>query len=171
MGSLSIDSLKKIQPHATVADPSPTVSPIDDYTFKDIKLDLSIGRVVGNFPADRSPNNTDLTDIRDIHAIRQSIINILSTTPGQKLLNPYLGLDLRKFVFDPITEQTGDLIARAILNGLGAQEPRAKIINMLVFGDEDRHVYEITITLAFPGLNVTDYHMSGTLSTSKFNID
>ena len=171
MGSLNLDFIKKVNPHITVDDPAPTTTPGDDYTFKDIKLDLAIGRTLGNYPADKSPNTTDISDIRDIQAIRQSIVNILTTTPGQKLLNPYLRLDLRKFVFDPITEQTGDLIARAILNGLGAQEPRIKIVEMLIYGDVDQHVYEITVKITFPGLDVSDYVMTGTLSTTKFSIN
>ena len=171
MGSLNLDFIEKSEPHATEADPNPTVVPSDEYTFKDIKLDLSLGRLYGNMPADKSLNNTDLADIRDIHAIKQSLANILATTPGQKLLNPYFGLDLTKFLFDPVTEQTGDLIARSILSGLADQEPRIIISQLQVFGDIDRHQYEITFTVGFPGLNVSDVQIQGTLSTSGFNLN
>jgi phage baseplate assembly protein W len=170
MGSVNLDFIKKVEPHATEADPDPMVSIRDAYTYKDIKLDLQLGQLYGNMPGDKALNNTDLADIKDINAIKQSMANILTTTPGQKLLNPFLGLDLTKFLFDPITEQTGDLIARSILAGLSDQEPRIKINELLVIGDVVTHQYLITFNLSFPGINVTNIQVRGTLGTSGMTL-
>ena len=170
MGSIRIDSLEKISPQATKDDLSPRVASMNEYTFKDVEFDLKIGTVVGNRPGNKPINNTDLTDLRDLAAIRQSIINIFNTTPGQKILNPNLGMNLSYFLFDPITEQTADLIARSILKGLAAQEPRVQITNLQVIGDIPGNSYLITFVLQLPNLNTSKAKFNGILTADGFTV-
>jgi phage baseplate assembly protein W len=170
MGSIRIDSLARIVPQATKDDMSPSVASTDQYSFRDIEFDLFLGTVVGNRPGNKPINNTDINDLRDLAAIRQSVVNIFNTKPGEKILNPYLGMDLSHFLFDPITEQTADLIARSILKGLGEQEPRVRITNLQVIGDIPSNSYLITFVLQLPNLNTNKVRFNGVLTTDGFTV-
>lgn len=156
MGSIRLTGFETVSPEIVEGDLYPRTAVDTEYIYKDLLLDITIGDVVGNFPIDKSVNNQDIADIRNIQAVVQSVTNIFNTSPGQKLLNPYLGLDLSKYIFDPITEQTADLIARSILKGLAAQEPRIKITKMHINGDIQSHQYNIQFIIEFPNLNVEE---------------
>ena len=79
-------------------------------------------------------------------------------------------MDLSNFVFEPITEQTADLLARTILRGLAAQEPRVTLTNLQVIGDQESNSYLITFVLQFPNLNINRVKFNGQLTTDGFKI-
>ncbi len=170
MGSIRLTEFASTVPEITENNLDDRTRIGTEYIFKDVLLDIQLGQLRGNAPADKSLNTTDIADIRDIAAIIQSVTNIFNTVPGQKLLNPYLGLDLSKYIFDPITVQTGDLIARSIIKGLGEQEPRVKILKMFIDGDIINHQYNIQFILEFPNLNVQDITFTGILNKDGMNI-
>ena len=170
MGSIYLTELGASNPHVTIDDLSPRTTRENSHVFKDIQLDLTFSHILGNVPADKSIDSTDVNDIRDIRAIVQSVNNIMSTTPGEKLLNPYLGLDLTKYIFEPVTKQTGDLIARSILKGLGEQEPRVRINHMTVVADVSQHQYNIQFILEFPAVNQEEIALNGVLNRGGFKI-
>lgn len=171
MASIKIDSIKRVIPQVTVDAPTARVTPEDTYIYKDLKLDMELGQLYGNTPTDKSPNMTDISDLRDIHAIKQSVANIFNTRPGEKLLNPYLGIDLSKFLFDPISEQVGDLIARTILNGLQAQEPRITVTKLTVIGNVPSHEYNVSFIIEFLDLSTGKVEFNGALSTDGFKFN
>lgn len=170
MGSIRVGGLGLRNPHVTVDDLSPRTTIESTYVFKDVEMDLKFSQLFGNSPTNKGLNSTDINDLRDIRAIVQSVKNIMRTVPGDKLLNPYLGLDLTKYIFDPITEQTADLIARAVLKGLGEQEPRVKINHLTVIGDIDQHQYNVQFILEFPAVNKEELTLNGTLNRGGFKI-
>ena len=139
----------------------------EEYTFRDIKLDFAIGKL-NDTNEQGIKNNSDIQNIDDIAAIEQSVKNILNTSPGEKLLNPYLGLNLKHFLFDPITKQTGDDIARAIYSGLAQQEPRINVTKVQVVGNVSEESYEITIAIEIPSLNNNRGFITGSLSSDGF---
>ena len=96
MGAIDIKLIREVKPHSVDNDLDPNIVVEDEYLYKDIKLDLDVGSVVGNLPADKPVNTADFDDLRNVEDVKQSVSNILNTRPGQKLLNPALGLDLSK---------------------------------------------------------------------------
>jgi phage baseplate assembly protein W len=170
MGSINLEFLENISPQTTKDDLSPRRTYRDAYTYKDLHFDIKLGTLVGNAPENKRKNTTDLEDLRDIGAVKQAVANILNTKQGEKLLNPYLGMDLSDYVFEPITEQTADLLARTILKGLAEQEPRVTVTNIQVMGDMENNQYLITFVLQFPNLNTNKVTFNGTLTTEGFTI-
>ena len=170
MASIDFNYLRKASPEATSSNNDPKSADTDTYMYKDIKLDIQTDHVTGNVPSNRTVN-IDIADIRDLQDIQQSLQNILNTVPGQKLLNPKLGLNLLKFVFDPITRPQGDLLARAILEGLDEQEPRIKILNLAVVGHPEEQQYEVNFTIRLPG-HIGDQKITfdGLLNSDGFKI-
>ena len=165
--AINLDILKKINPKQTIDGARPQERVKDEFVYRDINLDLELGEIkqTNEFGI---KNNRDIKSNDDIVAIEQSIKNILNTTPGEKLLNPFLGLDLKQFLFDPISKQTGDSIARAIYAGLGEQEPRIIITKVNVTGIIEQDSYEITIAIQIPSLNNRRGLVTGNLGANGF---
>jgi phage baseplate assembly protein W len=170
VGAIRLTGFEKVKPQSTVDDFDPSVSSTETYVYKDIKLDFALGDIKGQYPANKKKNTTDIQDNRDIEAIIQSVTNIFNTSPGQKLLNPYLGVNLSRYLFDPITVETGDLIARQILKGLAQQEPRINLTKLFISCNEDEHQYEVQFILEFPGVGVGSLSLNGVLNRGGMQI-
>ena len=79
-------------------------------------------------------------------------------------------MDLSDYVFDPITEQTADLLARAVLKGLAAQEPRGNVAGLEVIGDIPGNRYQISFILQLSNLNTSKARFNGILTTEGFQL-
>jgi hypothetical protein len=64
-----------------------------DYTYKDLEMDLKIDYTKTS-PLNNFKEQKDIVVDYDVAAIKNSIFNIFTTIPGQKLLNPPFGLNL-----------------------------------------------------------------------------
>lgn len=116
-------------------------------TYTDIHLDV-VGYPIGA-PRDILVDN-------DIDAIKNSLSNLFSTVPGQKLLNPTYGLNLLQFLFEPVTNSTANMIGEAIVNGITKFEPRVSVVKVKVVGDAENNEYDITLIIKIPALSQTD---------------
>ena len=137
------------------------------HLYKDIKLDFETSR----FLRDELYSNTqprDLDDIQDARAVINSVKNILTTTPGQKLLNPRFGLDLRNYIFEPVSNVTSFFIVSDVYENLGRQEPRITLESVTVAGDADRSQYDITIVLSIPNLDIYGLNLKATLNRDGY---
>jgi uncharacterized protein len=71
--------------------------------------------------------------VSDEEDIRQSLFLLLSTTPGERIMNPGYGCDLQRFVFSMMNTATHmeimDIVGRAIL----LYEPRIKVMDIAVY--------------------------------------
>ena len=170
MASIDLKTFQKTQPQSTTDNLQPNTPSDDEYTYKDVKLDMEFGGTAGYDGQHRIANTSDIGDLKDIADVKQSLKNIFNTQPGQKLLNPFLGLDLSKFVFEPVSQQTADLIARTILIGVPEQEPRVGISNLNVVGRGDEGAYYVQFTLRFVDVNIDEVQLKGRLTTEGFRI-
>lgn len=138
------------------------------YKWADLKLDLTLGDIITNFPVDQASVNIDAQNLVDTEAVKQAVKNIFNTIPGQKLLNPYLGLDLKRFLFSPITEETGREIAHTIVKGLVEQEPRISVKNIKVEGIISEETYYVSFVIIFPDIKNKEVIVDGRLSSAGF---
>ena len=116
-------------------------------TYKDLHLDLTAASTVG---LGLSVNNSNdiIADI-DIEAIRNSVRNILTTRPGQKILTPSFGASLERYLFEPITDVMGKIIGNQILNAISSYEPRVNVININVTPDPENNQYSIKVVYEY----------------------
>ena len=135
MASITIDNLKKNYNVSTLV------------TYTDLHLDI-----VG-FPVN-TPR--DILVDTDISAIKNSILNLFNTIPGQKLLSPNYGLNLSQYLFDPVTTSTANTIGEVILNGITRFEPRVVVDKVKVSGNSDENQYTITLIIRVPLLSLRD---------------
>jgi phage baseplate assembly protein W len=138
-----------------------------DHTYIDLELDLKI-----NYSRNSSLNNiNEQKDIRadyDINAIKNSIFNIFTTIPGQKILNPIFGLNLYFYLFNGISYNNGKMLGETILKGLTRYEPRVTVDNINITTDIENQQYTIDMILSVPTLNIEGLEVKGTLSESGF---
>ena len=168
MGSINLSDLEIQRPKKFLQKFSETA--IEDFVYKDVKLDITVGDVRNSKVGNIQNNTVDIQDLTDFDAIRQSITNIFNTTPGEKLLNPYLGINLQQYIFMPVTENTGKLIAETILRGLSKQEPRVNVEKVQIVGYPDAHEFDITLILSLPNLNNKRTAFNGILNSDGINL-
>lgn len=126
------------------------------YIYKDLTLDLARDQTLtpGYNPGDVP--KIDIKADKDYNAIRNSLTNLFNTVPGQRFLFPDYGLDLRQYLFSPITEFAARDIGSNILRCISKYEPRVNVVNVNVEASPDDHRYNITLILNFPALNTTN---------------
>ena len=137
------------------------------YLYKDIKFDISFNRF--NRPelySNSSPK--DLSEIQDSESVINSIKNILTTTPGQKLLNPTFGLDFRSYLFEPVNTTTSFFLGQFIYSNLGIQEPRIELGAVIIEGNPDENQYDVEISFSIPKLNIYNLSLTATLNKDGY---
>ena len=122
------------------------------FTYADLKLDLKFDQVKES-QLYSSVLEKDIVGSYDLGAIENSIINIFTTFPGDKILNPNFGLNLNQFLFVPVNFDTAKDIGDTIKNQIRLQENRVKVKLVEVLVDEDNQQYDINLTLAVPFIN------------------
>lgn len=67
--------------------------------------------------------------------IRQSIMIILGTEPGERIMRPDFGAGLNRFVFEPLNTTTMALVQRRVHEALVDWEPRIEVVEVTVTRD------------------------------------
>jgi phage baseplate assembly protein W len=137
------------------------------YTYVDLELDLKIDYTKTN-PLNNIKEQKDIGGNYDVDAVKNSVFNIFTTIPGQKLLNPIFGLNLLQFLFTGITTSNAKLLGDTILRGMIKFEPRITIDRINVAPDEENQQYIIGLVLSVPSLNITGLEIKSTLSESGY---
>ena len=71
--------------------------------------------------------------------IRQAILIILSTSPGQRVMRPTFGCRLHELVFSPNNSVTAAQARRYVEEAIGMWEPRVRLAKVAVRPDPDDH--------------------------------
>jgi len=85
--------------------------------------------------------------LKNEQAVKESVLNLLSTEIGSRPMHPDYGINLNRYLFEPIDDITSDLIAYDIQRGLEVYEPRINNVNVEVIPTEEENSY--TIYLSF----------------------
>jgi phage baseplate assembly protein W len=134
------------------------------FLYKDLSLDLQSDRSF-NSQLNKTEYLKDVAALFDVEAIKNSITNAFLTAPGQKILNPTYGVDLRQYLFEPIDDYTTSLIESDIADKLPLAEPRIEVIDVTVTGDEENNQYNIELQIDVPSLGITGLSIKSTLAT------
>ncbi len=122
------------------------------YVYKDVQLDLVKDQAF-NKNIEQNLNLNDIKVSYNREAIYNSLRNLFTTQQGERFLFPLYGLDLRRFLFEPITSVTGESIGQAITYGIKAFEPRVVLKKCLVAANEDENQYNIDIIVSIPAFD------------------
>jgi phage baseplate assembly protein W len=138
--------------------------------FTDLQLDLSLDYTFSN-QLTKQQQILDLKANTNLGAIYNSIVNIVTTTPGQKPLNPIFGINFGDLLFLPVSESRAKSIGTAIFEGIKRFEPRVNIINVNVTPQTEETQYVIDLTLTVPRFNTQQVKIVGALNKAGFYIN
>lgn len=82
----------------------------------------------------------------DAQAILQSVRNILSTVPNERVRNP-IGSSLIQYLFEPMSDDTADDIKDEIRRILGRWEPRIRALRLRIIPDYNNNTYHVTMKI------------------------
>lgn len=88
-------------------------------------LDASVGGTgLVTTPAGR------LEVVQGEETVRQALLMLLSTRPGERVLRPEYGCDLHRLVFEPNDETTAGIAIGHVRRAIERWEPRVEIIDL-----------------------------------------
>ncbi|KXU87088.1 hypothetical protein CR51_36265 [Caballeronia megalochromosomata] len=76
--------------------------------------------------------------VSDAQAVRQAILLLLHTTPGERVMRPEYGCGLRHLLFSPNDDTTAGLAIHLVRAALERWEPRIDIVRIDATRDPDR---------------------------------
>ena len=139
------------------------------YLYKDLFLDL-VPEVYYNKQLNKDVVLKDIQGSYDLQAIKNSIINAFLTSPGQKILNPEFGIDLRRYLFDPVNSSTAYKIKYDIDTKLTEQEPRIQLEQVTVDAITDAQEYYIALQINIPSLNAYGITLKSLLNSNGYYV-
>lgn len=83
----------------------------------------------------------------DDRLIKNDLLQLLLTVPGERVNRPDFGVNLRNFVFEDSTPQSLSILASEVKSAVLRQEPRVNILDLQIISDPDTN--QIKISLAF----------------------
>jgi phage baseplate assembly protein W len=77
--------------------------------------------------------------------IKSNLINLLLTNKGERVFNPEFGTDIKKVLFEGITEDTSALIQNLITTNVNYFIPEINVVDVVVDPNEDNNSYNIVV--------------------------
>ena len=128
------------------------------WRFRVPRLDAPPGEPVGLV---LDPSGA-IDTVTDDEAVRQSLLMLISTRPGERVMRPEYGCDLHRLVFSPNDDTTAGLAIHFVRQAVERWEPRVEILRV----DANRDPYEAT-RLAI----VLDYRVRTTLQADSLEVE
>lgn len=110
------------------------MSALGTRTYTDIDLDFL-----------SNPITKDVLKKTDEEAVAASIANLLQTSNYERLFNPKLGCNLKRYLFEPIDDITTNNIREEIQRTIKNFEPRVDLLDVLVEPFPDDNYYSVSI--------------------------
>ena len=105
----------------------------------DLQKNIAIG---GSLPFNRPFNSTYTTKDQ----IKSNLVNLLLTEVGERVMNPNFGCDLRRFIFEGITEENMEVVAASLGNSISTFVPEITVTNIEVSPEQDNNTLNLTIS-------------------------
>ena len=93
----------------------------------------------------KHPNTKDVTILRDIDAVKQSVKNLVLTAQGERPFNPLLGSDIRQLLFEPVDDFTAFDIEEQVRITIQNHEPRVNVLSIDVSAEPDNNRFRLSI--------------------------
>jgi len=94
-----------------------------------------------------NPVTSDVAVKRDVEAVKQSVINILSTSRGERPFMPDFGGNIRAYLFETVDAATVSLIEEEIQSALTNYEPRVRVLSVDVDDLSDQNAINIKLEI------------------------
>lgn len=71
-----------------------------------------------------------LATVHDAEAVRQALLLLITTRPGERLNRPGYGCDLHRLVFSPVDDTTAGLAIHYVRQAVQRWEPRVEVLDV-----------------------------------------
>lgn len=160
MAIINLDILKQTK----------TLETLDDNViYSDLELDVKKRYPLSN-ELEKSSQINDIIPATNIKAIINSFTNLLTTSPGEKILNPLFGINFGDLLFLPVSEERADVIGTNIINNIERFEPRIKLQKLEITPNIDDQEYICDFIYTIPRFNNEQLNLKGRLSSSGFYV-
>ena len=78
--------------------------------------------------------------------IKSNLVNLLLTDIGERVMNPTLGCELKRFIFEGITEENSSLIVESVTNSINIFVPEVTVTNITVNPNTDYNSIDVDIS-------------------------
>ena len=116
---------------------------IDKITKNKTLKDVHFSDLYTNF--NKHPETGYLARTTDSNAVKSSLRNLILTNKGERFFQPDLGCNIRKTLFEDISNTTEDMLKTYIFDAIAQHEPRVRVVEILVVGDEVTNSYKVSI--------------------------
>lgn len=140
-----------------------------DVVFKDIHLDVVLNTTRNN-QLSKDPEVRDIEADVNINAIKNSITSLLTTSPGEKILNPIFGIDFGDLLFLPVSESRAEVIGEGIIEVIEKFEPRISLLSLEITPKMEEQVYICDFVYSIPRFKNERISLTGRLSQSGFYV-
>lgn len=137
--------------------------------FSDVHLDLKL-KYTKNNELEKQPEIRDIEVDININAIRNSFISLMTTSPGDKILNPTFGINFGDMLFLPVSEARADTIGTRIIDCVEKFEPRIKLIKLTLTPFIESQEYVCDFVYSIPRFGDEKLNLKGTLSRTGFYV-
>jgi uncharacterized protein len=100
-----------------------------------------------DFAFRRIPNTNDVALKTDVEAVKQSVINILSTNRGERPFLPSFGGNIRSYLFENFSPVMAVELEEEIISALANHEPRVKVLSVDISDMSYRNALQIRLEL------------------------
>jgi phage baseplate assembly protein W len=97
----------------------------------------------------------DIPILTNEQAVKESILNLLLTELGSKVMDVTYGLNLDQYLFAPLDDFTAEMMQYDIEQGILNTEERITDLGVIVTPTEDLSTYTITINFSVVFSNTT----------------
>ena len=139
----------------------------NDYMYKDLFLDLEFA-VYYNKQLKTREQLRDIQGLFDLESVKNSVANAFLTSPGQKILNPLFGIDLRSHLFEQVSVFEEESIRNAIEENLPKHEPRIQLQGVSVNALPDLNRFDVFLQINVPSLNAYGITLEGRLNNEGY---
>jgi phage baseplate assembly protein W len=77
--------------------------------------------------------------------IKSNLINLLLTDVGERVMNPTFGCNLKRFLFEGITDSNIELLVNSLGNSISIFIPEITVTNIEVVPTPDSNLIDLTI--------------------------
>lgn len=108
----------------------------------------------------------------NVQAIQNSLHNIFSWYPGERILNPEFGSQLYTLLYEGITIETEERIMAEIRHSMSKWEPRVQLVsvrNISTIENIENNTIQLEIIYTIPKLSNEQYAYSFEFNRSNFN--
>tara|TARA_B100000131_G_scaffold89911_1_gene86587 strand:+ start:394 stop:813 length:420 start_codon:yes stop_codon:yes gene_type:complete len=104
----------------------------------------------------KNPFTDDVNAVKNDNSIKQSVRNLILTTPGEKPFQPLTGSRVNELLFEPLDPFTADSLQDEIINTINQFEPRVSLQGVEIQPIWDRNELNVTIEYRIIGKPIVE---------------